>query len=179
MINNYSTLSTLICNAKKSSFVSSRIMPFTEGDKIIVKHYRQNYGLGSRKTFSGIGNGKPWTRIGIQHLTEKIGKTGSHQRIKGSGRPRSARSKENITEVEGIILSQDDPETGVWNKHESPRKIALKLGVSEVSVFRMIHLDLKLEMFHRVKAQNLTEKDHHKRITRAKRMLRYFTREKF
>ena len=77
-----------------------------------------------------------------------------------------------------MILTQEDPETGDWNKHESPRKIALKLTVSKDSVFRMIHLDLKLEMFHPVKAQNLTEKDHHKRMTRAKRMLRYFTREK-
>ena len=153
-------------------------MPFTEEDKIIIKHYRQNYGLGNKKIFSRIGNGKPWTRIGKQHLIEKIDKTGSHQRIKGSGRPRSARSKENITEVKGMILSQEDPETGDWNKHESPRKIYLKLGVSKDSVFRMIHLDLKLEMFHRVKAQNLTEKDHHKRITRAKQMLCYFTREK-
>ena len=74
MINYYSTLSPLICNAKKSSFVSSRTMPFTEEGKIIIKHYRQNYGWGSRKIFSRIGNGKPWTRIGIQHLIEKIDK---------------------------------------------------------------------------------------------------------
>ena len=153
-------------------------MPFTEEDKIIIKHYRQNYGWGSRKIFSRIGNGKLWTRIGIQHLIEKIDKTGSHQRIKGSGRPQSARSRENIMELEGMILSQEDPETGDWNEHESPRKIALKLGVSKDSVFRMIHLDLKLEMFHCVKAQNLMEKDHHKRMTTAKRMLHYFTREK-
>ena len=153
-------------------------MPFTEEDKIIIKHYRQNYGWGSRKIFSRTGNGKPWTRIGIEHLIEKVDKTGSQQRIKGSCQPRSARSKENITEVEGMILSQEDPETGDWNKHESPRKIALKLGVSKDSVFRMIHLDLKLEMFHRVKAQNLTEKDHHKQMTRAKRMMRYLTKEK-
>ena len=77
-----------------------------------------------------------------------------------------------------MILSQEDPETGDWNKHESPRKIALKLGVLKDSVFRMINLNLKLEMFHCVKAQNLMEKDHHKRMTRAKRMLCYFTREK-
>ena len=115
-------------------------MPFTEEHKIIIKHYRQNYGWGSRKIFPRIGNGKPWTRIGIQHLIEKIDKTGSQQRINGSGRPRSARSKENIKEVEGIILSREDPETGDWNKHESRRKIALKLGVSKNSVFRMIHL---------------------------------------
>ena len=178
MAKNYSTLSPLTCNAKKSSFVSSRTMPFTEEDKIINKHYQQNYGWGSRKIFSRTRNGKPWTRIGIQHLIEKIDKTGSHQIIKVSGRPRSARSKQNITEVEGTILSQEVPETGDWNKHESPRKIALKSGVSKDSVFRMIHLDLKLEMFHRVKVQNLTEKDHLKRMTRAKRMLRYFTREK-
>ena len=149
MINNYSTLSLLICNAKKSSFVLSHTMLFTEEDKIIIKHYRQNYGLGSRKIFSRIGNGKAWTR-------------------NGSGRPRSARIKENIMEVESMILSQEDPETGDWYKHELPRKIALKLGVSKDSVFHMIHLDLKLEMFHHVKAQNLMEKDHHKLMTRAK-----------
>ena len=74
MIDNYSTLSPLICNAKKSSFVSSRTMLFTEEDKIIIKHYRQNYGWGGRKIFSRIGNGKPWTRIGTQHLIEKIDK---------------------------------------------------------------------------------------------------------
>ena len=93
-------------------------MPFTEENKIIIKHYRQNYGWESRKIFSRIGNGKPWTRIGIQHLIEKIDKTGSHQIIKGSGQPRSARSKENITKVEGVILNQEHPETGDWNKHE-------------------------------------------------------------
>ena len=105
--------------------------------------------MGKQEKISRIGNGKPWIRIGIQHLIEKIDKTGSHQRIKGSGRPRSARSKENMTEVEGMILSQEDPETGDWNKYESPRKIALKLRVSKDSLFRIIHLDLKLEMFHR------------------------------
>ena len=63
MMNNYSTLSPLICNAKKSSFVLSCTMPFTEEDKIIIKHYQQNYGWGSRKIFSRIGNGKPWTKL--------------------------------------------------------------------------------------------------------------------
>ena len=110
-------------------------MPFTEEGKIIIKLYRQNYEWGSRKIFSRIGNGKPWTRIGIQYLIEKIDKAGSHQRIKGSGRPRSARRKENIAEVEGMILRQEDPETGNWNKHESPRKITLKWGVSKIQYF--------------------------------------------
>ena len=125
MINNYSTLSPLICNAKKSSFVLSRPMPFTEEDKIIIKHYRQNYGWGSRKIFSRIGNGKPWTRIGIQHLIEKFDKTDCHQRIKGSGRPRSARSKENITKVEGMILSQEDPETEDCSKIGSFKRFSI------------------------------------------------------
>ena len=62
-------------------------MPFTEEDKIIIKHCWQNYGWRNRKIFSRIGNEKPWTRIGIQDLIEKIDKTGSHQRIKESGRP--------------------------------------------------------------------------------------------
>ena len=61
--------------------------------------------------------------------------------------------------------------------HESPRAIAIKLGISKNSVYRIAKKDLDLNMFHRVKGQKLTESDHQKRVVRCKRMLRFFTRE--
>ena len=151
-------------------------MPFTEGGKIIIKHYRQTYNWGSRKILTELGDNKSWTRVGIEYLIKKIDSTGSHERIKGSGRPRSARTEENDALVEDMILSQENPETEEWERHDSPREIAQKLGISKNSVYRIVRFDLDLKMFHRVKGQHLTELDHEKRIVRSKRMLRYFTK---
>ena len=78
--------------------------------------------------------------------------------------------------MEEEIFSQEDPETEEWKGHESPRAIAQRLGVSKDSVYRMIKFDLKLNMFHRIKGQNLKPRDHERRLAGSKRMLRYFTR---
>ena len=75
-----------------------------------------------------------------------------------------------------MILSQENPETEEWERHDSPREIAQKLGISKNSVYRIVRFDLDLKMFHRVKGQHLTELDHEMRIVRSKRMLRYFTK---
>ena len=83
-------------------------MPFTEEDQIIIKHYRKTYGWGSKKILSNLGDGKNWKRSGIDYLIRKIDKTGTHKRIEGSGRPKSARNEENQDEVEELILSQED-----------------------------------------------------------------------
>ena len=152
-------------------------MPFTEEDQIIIKHYRQTYGWGSKKILSNLGDQKEWTRRGIDYLIRKIDRTGSHKRIEGSGRPKSARNEENQNEVEELILSQEDGD-GNWQKHESPRAIAIKLGISKNSVYRIAREDLDLNIFHRVKGQKLTLEDHQKRVVRSKRMLRLFTRDK-
>ena len=96
------------------------------------------------------------------------------ERRKGSGRPSSVRTQENKDEVEDMIFSQEDPETSEWKRHESPRLIAQRLGVSKNSVYRIMKIDLDLRMFHRIKGQNLTGIDHEKRLVRCKRMLRYF-----
>ena len=152
-------------------------MPFTEEERIIIKHYRQTYGWGSFKIFTHLGEGKEWTRDGIKYLVKKIDETGSHVRIKGSGRPRSARTLENIEEVDEEIQSQEDPDTGEWKHHDSPREIAQRLGISIHSVYRIIKQDLDLKLYHRVKGQKLTESDHEKRVVRVKRLLRTMTKE--
>ena len=86
-------------------------MPFTEEEKIIIKHYRQTYSWGSWKILTELGDNKSWTRVGIEYLIKKIDSTGSHERIKGSGRPCSARTEENDALVEDMILSQENQET--------------------------------------------------------------------
>ena len=77
--------------------------------------------------------------------------------------------------MEEEIFSQEDPGTGEWKRHESPREIAQRLNISKNSVYRIIKSDLDLKMFHRVKGQNLKPGDHEKRLIRAKRMRRFFT----
>ena len=153
-------------------------MPFSDEDKIIIKHYREKYNWGSKKILKELGQepGKKWSRSGIVFLLNKIDSTGSIERREGSGRPRSARTDENKDEVEEDIFSQEDPETGDIVRHESPRVIAQRLGISKASVYRIIKVDLDLTLFHRVKGQKLTEVDHQKRVVRSKRMKRYFTR---
>ena len=96
-------------------------MPFTDEDKIIIKHYRQFYKWGSQKILSTLGEGKDWTRPGVEYIIQKIDATGSHERRKGSGRPRSVRTEENVEEVEEEIFSQEDPESEEWKPHESSR----------------------------------------------------------
>ena len=46
-------------------------MPFTEEEKIIIKHYRQTYNWGSRKILTELGDNKSWTRVGIEYLIKK------------------------------------------------------------------------------------------------------------
>ena len=82
-------------------------MPFTEEDKVIIKHYRieKNYG---RKRLLSEFPGKGWTAGGLDKLLKRIDQTGKIDRKKGSGRPSSVRNKRNIKKVEMMILSQED-----------------------------------------------------------------------
>ena len=55
------------------------------------------------------------------------------QRKDGSGRPKTARTEENIEEVNNLILSQEDaPGT-----HLTPKEISMQIGVSKSSVRRI------------------------------------------
>ena len=69
-----------------------------------------------------------------QKIVEKVDATGSTARLPGSGRPISVRTVENIAEVEGLVFSQEDQDTSDLVKHDSPRVIALKLGIPRRSV---------------------------------------------
>jgi len=55
---------------------------------------------------------RQWNADGVKTFIKKTDMTGSIDRHRGSGRPRSARTRANINEVEGLTLSQEDkPQT--------------------------------------------------------------------
>ena len=114
-------------------------MPYTYEDNVIIRHYRQFYGWGSQRILSQLGDGKDWTRAGIQEIINKFDTLDREiGRLPGSGRPKSARTEDNIEGVDEEIFRQEDPETGETKKHMGVPKIAQKLGISQMAVRRII-----------------------------------------
>jgi len=72
---------------------------------------------------------RQWNVVGVKTLIKKTDMTGSIDRQRGSGRPRSARTPANINEVEGLTLSQEDkPQTHSSRWKITRRKVILKVG---------------------------------------------------
>ena len=82
-------------------------MSFSNEDKVIIKHYRLEKGYGKKRLLKEISD-RQWSESGLQNLLKKIDTTGSIEKSTRSGRPRSARTEENIHYVEEEILNQDD-----------------------------------------------------------------------
>ena len=148
-------------------FVLTFIMPFSKEDKIIIKHYRLDKGYGRKKLLNEFP-GKDWSAGGLDKLLRKIDETQSVERKAGSGRPRTARTEENIEIVEELICSREDEP----KSHKTPREIARETGISHSSVRRIAKFDLNLTPFKRVKGQKLSAKDEEKRKKRAAKLLR-------
>ena len=73
----------------------------------------------------------------IGELPRKLRETGTTDRKKGSDRPRSARTEDNVSSVEELVLSQEgQPQT-----HRSIRQISREIGVPKSSVLRIVHDD--------------------------------------
>ena len=86
-------------------------MVFSDKDKILTKSlYLKGYTAKRRLTDEFPE--KSWTKRGINMLLKKLRDTGTVHRRQGSGRPRSARTEENVETVNELVLSQDDkPQT--------------------------------------------------------------------
>ena len=52
---------------------------------------------------------KNWTVSGVETVLSKIDATGSVDRCSGSGRPRTARSPDTISDVQDLVLSGSEP----------------------------------------------------------------------
>jgi len=71
----------------------------------LIKNLRQLKGYTAVR-FLREFESKNWTRSGLDYLLVKIDRSGSVDRVSGSGRPRTARAIGNVTVVEEMALSQ-------------------------------------------------------------------------
>jgi len=98
-----------------------------------------------------------WTkdgrRVALTGLLKKFRDTGTVDRRQGSDRPWSARTNENIDQVNDTVLSQE----GLSQTHNTVREISRKTGIPKSSVVRIIRKDVQLKCFKRRRAQELTE----------------------
>jgi len=127
-------------------------MKIADEDAVLIKNLYLSKGWGARKLLNEFPD-KGWKLGSIDYLMKKIRKTGTANRQPGSGRPRSARTDENIETVDDFfdfdILSQEDkPKT-----HRSTRQILRETGIHRSSVHRIIHCDLQLKCLKRRRAQ--------------------------
>src|SRR5688572_22099775 len=101
-------------------------MVFTEEDKHVITFLRKNKNYGAKRFLKKFpDNG--WTRGGLNDLLSKIDRIGSFQRLPGSGRPRTARTVDNVEQVELMVLSQED----MPQSHRTQKQIAREVGISQ------------------------------------------------
>ena len=138
-------------------------------DAVLIKNLYLSKGWGARKLLNEFPD-KGWKLGSIDYLLKKIRKTGTANRQPGSGRPRSARTDENIETVDDLVLSQEDkPKT-----HRSTRQISRETGIHHSSVYRIIHCDLQLKCLKRRRAQQLSEANRVARLTPCKQLLKRY-----
>jgi len=92
-------------------------MVFSDEDKVLIKNLYLFKNYWPAKLMSEFPE-KNWKRRGLENLLKKLRETRTTDRKKGSGRPRSARTEDNVSSVEELVLSQKgQPQT-----HHSIRK---------------------------------------------------------
>lgn len=141
-------------------------MVFSNEDKSLIKGLRELKGYSATRFLREFPT-KNWTKGGLTYLLAKIDRRGSVDRVAGSGRPRTARTAENITIVEDMVLSQEDaPLT-----HRTVRQIARESGIHRSSVHRIVKKELHLKCLKKTNAQELTAANKQARMTRARQLL--------
>ena len=139
-------------------------MVFSEQDKAVIKACVNEKGWSGNRILKEFP-GKDWNRRSVYRLIKKIKETGSTDRKRGSGRPRTAQTEENEEAVEELILSQEDqPGT-----HMSQRKIADNLGISRTSVQRITD-NLNLNSYKRIHVSRRDQNVRQKRKTRSRNL---------
>ena len=76
---------------------------------------------------------RQWKRSTSNDFIKKIDVTGSADRKRGTGRPRSVRKSDNIAVVDELICRQGQPGSG-----KSPREISRETGISPRSVQHIV-----------------------------------------
>jgi len=93
---------------------------------------------------------------------------GTVERKKGSDRPKTARTAQNVSTGEVLALSQANQP----NTHRSVREISRETDIRQSSVFRIVHNDLGLKCLKKRRVQKLTESSRSNRMQRAKLLLK-------
>ena len=70
-------------------------MVFTTEDKALIKNLYLLKGYGAHRLLAEFPT-KNWTLGGLDYLLKKLRQTGTTDRKKGSGRPKSTRTEENV-----------------------------------------------------------------------------------
>ena len=141
---------------------------FTDHDKAIIENDYLEKGWNAYTIWKEHPT-KGWDRVSVWRLLDKFIKTGSMDRKKGSGRPVTATTDENMEVVEDLICSQEEnPGT-----HDAPRKIEEKLGISRSSVKRLVKRN-ELNQFKRIKEPRRDKGQKHRRSVRASGLVEKF-----
>jgi transposase len=142
-------------------------------DKLRIQTLREQ-GLGAKAIKSRYPD-KNWALSTVNKICKRVDERGcAVERRRGSGRPKTARTTDNVQKVESFICSQEDqPGT-----HKSTRQIAAEVGISQTSVRRIASSDLRLSSFKRIPGQVLNKAARLKRLTRCKKLLRRITQQK-
>lgn len=104
----------------------------------------------------------------MDRLIRKLVQTGTTERFKGGGRPRTARTEDNIAEVG--VSQEDQPGT-----HLSQRKISQNHGKSLGSVNKSVRKDFELKSFKRISSSRKTKIVKQKSKTRSRKLLDKFS----
>ena len=97
----------------------------TDQDKVLIRALRKEKYLSLNQILKEYPN-REWKKKTVQKFLKKLRETGSIERRPGSGRPKSARTEENINAVEQLILSQE----GKPGTSSSERQVAKRTGIS-------------------------------------------------
>ena len=111
--------------------------PFTDDDRTLIRILRTEKHYNAHQMMTEFP-ARNWSKRSLNRLIKKIDSTGSSKRKRGSGRPVSARTTDNIVRVATLLCSQEDnPGTS-----KSPREIERETGISRSSVRRISSKDL-------------------------------------
>jgi len=139
-------------------------------DKMRIQTLREQ-GFGA-KAITAMYPAKNWSVQTVHSICRRVDQRGSAvERKIGSGRPKTARSDDNIAQVFDLICSQENqPGTS-----KSTRQIAAEIGISARSVRRIAKVDLKLTAFKRMPAQVINAATKAKRLERSQQLLKRLT----
>lgn len=144
-------------------------MVFSIEDKILIKSLHIAKGYGAFKLVKEFPM-KNWNVRSVSRILEKLRQSGSTDRKQGSGRPKTARTDDNIDAVAELVLSQE----GRPQSHKSTRQISRLTGINQSSVVRIVHRDLNLKCVKKCRAQALSEANRASRLVLSQRLLNRF-----